>query len=43
MTQVDGDSGHGGAAFVGDGIPVTVVSKTTKQERFKHHSIEMKL
>ena len=43
MTRVDGDSGHGGADFVGDGVPVTAVSKTTKQEWIKHHSIETKL
>ena len=43
MTQVDGDSGHGGADFVDDGVPVTVVGKTTKQEWIKHHSIETKL
>ena len=43
VTRVDGDSGHGGADFVGDGVPVTAVGKTTKQERIKHHSIETKL
>ena len=43
MTWVDGDSGHGGADFVGDGVSVTAVGKTTKQEWIKHHSIEMKL
>ena len=43
MTRVDGDSGHGGADFVDDGVPATAVGKTTKQEWIKHHSIEMKL
>ena len=43
VTRVDGDSGHGGADFVGDGVPVTTVSKTTKQEWIKHHSVETKL
>jgi len=43
VTRVDGDSGHGGADFVGDGVLTTAVGKTTKQERIKHHSIEMKL
>ena len=43
VTRVDGDSGHGGADFVGDGVSVTAVGKTTKQEWIKHHSIEMKL
>ena len=43
MTRVVGDSGHGGANFVGDRVPVTAVSKTTKQERIKHHSVETKL
>ena len=42
MTRVDGDSGHGGADFVGDGVSVTAVSKTTKQEWIKHYSIETK-
>ena len=43
VTWVDGDSGHGGADFVDDGVPVTVVGKTTKQEWIKHHSVETKL
>ena len=42
MTRVDGDSGHGGADFVDDGVPVIAMGKTTKQEWIKHHSIEMK-
>ena len=43
VTRVDGDSGHGGANFVGEGVSVTAVSKMTKQERIKHHSVETKL
>ena len=43
MTRVDGDSGHGGANFVGDGVSVTAVNKITKQERIKNHSVETKL
>ena len=39
VTWIDGDSDHGGADFVDDGVPVTVVGKTTKQEWIKHHSI----
>ena len=30
VTRVDGDSGHGRANFVGDGVSVTAVRKTTK-------------
>jgi len=41
--RVDGDSGHGGANFVSDGVSVAAVSKTTKQERIKHRSIDTKL
>ena len=43
VTRVDGDSGHGGADFVDDGVPVTAVGKMTKQEWIKYHSIETKL
>ena len=43
VTRFDGDRDHSGANFVGDGVSVTVVSKTTKQERIKHHSVETKL
>ena len=43
VTRVDGDSGHGGAKFVDDGVSVTVVGKMTKQEWIKYHVIEMKL
>ena len=39
VTWFDGDSDHGGADFVNDGVSVTVVGKTTKQERIMHHSI----
>ena len=38
--DVHGD--HGGANIVGDGVPATVVIKTSKQQRIKHHSIETK-
>ena len=31
VTRVDGDSGHGGADFVDDGVPVTAVGKLTKK------------
>ena len=43
MTRFNNDSDHGGADFVGDGVPVTTVGKTTKEEWIKYHSIEMKL
>ena len=43
VTQFDGDSDHSGADLVDDGVPVTTVGKTTKQEWIKHHSIETKL
>ena len=39
VMRVDGDSGHGGADFVDDGVPATTVGKITKQEWIKHHSI----
>jgi len=38
----DVHSDHGGANIVGDGVPATVVIKTSKQQRIKHHSIETK-
>jgi len=39
----DDDHGdHGGAKIVGEGEPATAVIKTSKQQRIKHHSIEMK-
>ena len=43
VTWFDGDSDHGRADFVDDGVPMTVVGKMTKQERIKHYSIETKL
>ena len=43
VTRFDGDSEHGGADLVDDGVPTTAVGKTTKQERIKHYSIETKL
>ena len=43
VTRFDGDSDHGRADFVDDGVPMTVVGKMTKQEWIKHHSIETKL
>ena len=39
VTRFDGDSDHGGADFVDDGVPVTAVGKMTKQEQIKHHRI----
>ena len=41
-TRVDVHGDHGGARIVGDGVPVTIVGKTTKQQWIKHHSIETK-
>ena len=39
----DDDHGdHDGAKIVGEEEPATVVIKTSKQHRIKHHSIEMK-
>ena len=32
VMRFDGDSDHGGADFIDDGVPATVVDKTTKQE-----------
>ena len=43
VTRFDGDSDHGGADLVDDGVPMTVVGKTTKEEWIKHYSIETKL
>ena len=43
VTWFDGDSDHGRADFVDDGVPATIVGKMTKQEWIKHHSIKMKL
>ena len=36
------DDDHGGAKIVDEEEPVTVVIKTSKQHRIKHHSIETK-
>ena len=43
VTRFDSDSNHGRADLIDDGVTVTVVGKTTKQERIKHHSVETKL
>ena len=43
VTRFDGDSDHGGADLVDDGVLATAVGKTTKQEQIKHYSIETKL
>ena len=43
VTRFDGDSDHGGADLVDDGVPATTVGKMTKQEWIKHYSIETKL
>ena len=39
VTRFDGDSDHGGADLVDDGVPATAVDKTTKQEWIKHYRI----
>ena len=43
VTRFDGDSDHGGADLVDDGVSATAVGKMTKQEWIKHYSIETKL
>ena len=43
VTRVDGDSDHGRADFVDDGVSATAVGKTTKQEWIKYQNIETKL
>ena len=43
VTRFNGDSDHGGADLVDDGVPATAVGKMTKQEWIKHYSIETKL
>ena len=43
VTWVDGDSDHGRADFVDDGVSATAVGKTTKQEWIKYQNIETKL
>ena len=42
VTRFDGDWNHGGADLVDDGVPVTTVGKTSRQEWNKHYSIEAK-
>ena len=43
VTRFDGDSDHGGADFVDDGVLATAMGKMTKQEQIKHHCIKTKL
>ena len=43
VTRFDGDSDHGGADLIDDGVPTTAVGKMTKQEYIKHYSIKTKL
>ena len=43
VTWFDGDSDHGGADLVDDGVPATTMGKMTKQEWIKHYSIKTKL
>ena len=42
VTRFDGDQDHGGADLVDDGVTVTAVGKTSRQEWNKYYSIEMK-
>ena len=42
VTRFDSDRDHGGADLVNDGVLVTAVGKTSKQEWNKHYSIEVK-
>ena len=42
VTRFDGDRDHGGADLVDDGVPATIVGKTSRQEWNKHYSIETK-
>ena len=42
VTRFDGDRDHGGADLVDDGVPVTAVGKTSRQEWNKYYSIEAK-
>ena len=42
VTRFDGDWDHGGAYLVDDGVLVTAVGKTSRQEWNKHYSIKMK-
>ena len=43
VMRFDGDSDHGGADHVDNGVSATTVGKMTKQEWIKHYSIKMKL
>ena len=43
VTRFDGDSDHGGADLVDDGVLATAVGKTSRQEWNKHYSFETKL
>ena len=43
VTRFDGDSDHSGADLVDNGVSMTAVGKTTKQEWIKHYNIETKL
>ena len=36
VTRVDDHSGHGGASYVGDGVPVAVVDEMVTQQSTKH-------
>ena len=40
VMRFDGDSDHGGADLVDDGVTTTAVGKTSRQEWNKHYSIE---
>ena len=42
VTRFDGDSDHGGADLVDDGVTATAVGKTSRQEWNKYYSIETK-
>ena len=40
LTRFDGDRDHSGADLVDDGVTVTAVGKTSRQEWNEHYSIE---
>ena len=42
VTRFDGDRDHGGADLIDDGVPATVVDKTSRQEWNEHYSITTK-
>ena len=42
VTHFDGDRDHGGADLVDDGVPATVVGKTSRQEWNEHYNIATK-